>query len=92
MQAPSFVSPPEPVAYSKLDINQVSTDTSSCATGFPQHNQYAIKRKDFETKCINDQLKLNTLIKQTLSTYHLRQCMNISLENSHVDIYRVNIK
>ena len=41
---------------------------------------------------VNDHLKLNSLIKQILSTYHLGQCMNISLENLDVDIYRVNIK
>ena len=59
---------------------------------FPNQIQYVIKRKDFEIKCVNDHLKLNSLIKQILSTYHLGQCMNISLENLDVDISRVNIK
>ena len=59
---------------------------------FHNQNLHVIKRKDFEIKCVNDHLKLNSLIKQILSTYHLRQCMNISLENLDVDIYRVNKK
>ena len=59
---------------------------------FPNQIQYVTKRKDFEIKCVNDHLKLNSLIKQILSTYHLGQCMNISLENLDVDISRVNIK
>ena len=59
---------------------------------FHNQNLHVIKREDFEIKCVNDHLKLNSLIKQILSTYHLRQCMNISLENLGVDIYRVNKK